>query len=80
MALCAEVRCVFASSSHAEIAMASLSVDPELHPERVRKTFAMTGASVVARFEAVDTRALRSAIGAYVDMLGVVLRTLREFG
>ena len=37
-------------------------------------TLEQTSCSVVTRDE------LRSAIGAYVDMLGVVLRTLREFG
>ena len=76
----AEVRCVFASPAHAEIAAATLSVDPELHPERVRRSIAAEGAGVSARFEAADGRSLRSAVGAYVDMLGVVLRTLREFG
>ena len=55
-------------------------MDPELHPERVRRTIAAEGAGVSARFEAADGRSLRSAVGAYVDMLGVVLRTLREFG
>ena len=76
----AEVSCAFASPAHAELAVASLSVDPELHPERVQKTISAEGASVRARFQAADARALRSAMGAYVDMLAVVLRTLREFG
>ena len=37
-------------------------------------------APLCARFEAADARALRVAMGAYMDMVGVVLRTLREFG
>ena len=76
----AEVFVVFATPAHAELATATLSVDPELHPERVAKTIAADGASVRARFTAADARSLRSAVGAYVDMVGVVLRTLREFG
>ena len=80
MAATAHVAVLFASPEHAAFAVAALSVDAELHPERVTKTLAADGAHVRARFEAADARALRASMGAYLDMLGVVLRTLREFG
>jgi len=72
------VRCK--DESHAIIASKSLSVDPELNPEKVSKTTAAEGEWVVVSFRAQDLRSLRLSVSAYLDMVGVVLRTLREFG
>ena len=80
MATTALISVAFATPAHANLAVSTLGVDPELHPERVAKAITAEGATVCARFEAADARALRVAMGAYMDMVGVVLRTLREFG
>ena len=80
MATTALISVAFATPAHADLAVSTLGVDPELHPERVAKAITAEGATVCARFEAADARALRVAMGAYMDMVGVVLRTLREFG
>lgn len=69
-----------ASAHHAGVAAAALAVDPELNPDKVAKTVAADGADVVAELSAVDARNLRLAVSAYMDMLSVTLRTLREFG
>ena len=69
-----------ASPAHAEIARAALAVDAELSPERSTRALAVEGAALVARFAAADARALRVALSAHCDMLGVVLRALRDFG
>ncbi len=69
-----------ASAAHAEVARAALSVDAELSPERSSKELSVSGARLVARFVAVDARNLRLALTSFCDMLGVVIRTLRDFG
>ena len=63
-------------AEHAALAARSLSVEAELHPERVTKTVAAEGSRLVARFSASDARSLRLAVGAYMDMAAVVLRVL----
>lgn len=67
-----------ASAAHAVLAARTLSVEAELHPERVTRTVTASGASLVARFTASDTRNLRLAVGAYMDMACVVLRVLES--
>jgi hypothetical protein len=79
MVATAHVRLLLASPAHAELAATALGVDPELHPDRVTRTITTDGAAVLTVFSAADARALRAAMGAYLDMFGVVLRTLREF-
>ncbi len=65
-----------ASAEHASIAARALSVEEELHPDRVTKAVTADGPRLVARFAAVDARNLRLAVGAYVDMASVVFRML----
>jgi hypothetical protein len=78
--LIASFTTTLASAAHAEVARASLAVDAELSPERSTKALRVDGTQLVADFAAIDARNLRLAITSYVDMLSVVLRTLREFG
>ena len=72
------VRCL--NAAHATIGASSLGVDPELNPERVSKGTTTEGEYIVATFQAQDVRSLRLSVSAYLDMVGVVLRTLRDFG
>lgn len=68
-----------ASPAHAAIAAASLSVDKELQLERCTKVITADGADIVCTVSATDLRLLRISGASFFDMLGVVLRTLREF-
>jgi EKC/KEOPS complex subunit PCC1/LAGE3 len=76
----ASLRVLFSSAEHAAIAHRSLSVDAELSPARVTRTLSVEGQHLVTSFAAADARSLRLSIGAFFDMLGVVVRTLRDFG
>ena len=75
----AELRVRFSSSAHAELARACLAVDPELNTARVSRELAAEGDALVARFTAGDSRSLRLSLGAFFDMVGVLVRTLRDF-
>jgi hypothetical protein len=70
----------FATPAHAAIGAAALAVDPELYADRVRKRIEARGATVEATFHAVDVRSLRLSVSAFLDCMGVVLRSLRDFG
>lgn len=72
------VRCL--NAAHATIGASSLGVDPELNPDKVSKATTTEGEFIVATFQAQDVRSLRLSMSAYLDMVGVVLRTLRDFG
>lgn len=76
---CRVIRVTLASPEHAQIAVNSLSVDKELQPERCTKRAEVDGKDVVCTVTASDLRLLRISAASYFDMLGVVLRTLREF-
>lgn len=69
----------FATPAHAALGAAALAVDPELNPDRVAKAITASGDHVVAAFQAVDMRSMRLSMSAFMDCVGVVLRTLRDF-
>jgi len=73
------IRVTLASPEDAAHAAAALSVDAELQAGRAGKSVTSRGAELTADVRAADLRLLRIAGAAYFDMLGVVLRTLREF-
>ena len=75
----ATARVWFSSSAHAEIAARTLSVDDELQPTKAAKTFAVEGNYLVGTFRASEARVLRDMISSVYDMLGVTVRTLRDF-
>jgi hypothetical protein len=79
-ALHATLRVRFASPAHAALGAAVLAVDPELNPDRVAKAITASDADVLASFHAVDMRSMRLSMSAFLDCVGVVLRTLRDFG
>ena len=54
-------------------------MDDELQPSKVEKTLATEGATLVGNFRASEARVLRVVLSSFYDMLGVVVRSLREF-
>lgn len=52
----------------------ALVVDVELQPERIRKTLALEGATLVVSFAAEDWRMLRVASVSFIEYLGVAVR------
>lgn len=78
-ALHATLRVRFASPAHAALGAAALAVDPELNPDRVAKAITASDADVLATFHAVDMRSMRLSMSAFLDCVGVVLRTMRDF-
>ena len=77
---CSIIRVRFEVPAHAELAASALAVDDELQPERSSKRFVVDGHDLVAHLAATDARLLRVVTVSFFDMLGVVVRTLREFG
>ena len=73
------MRVQFQTPEHALIASRVLSVDDELQPSKVEKTLATEGATLVGNFRASEARVLRVVLSSFYDMLGVVVRSLREF-
>ncbi|KAA0149430.1 hypothetical protein FNF27_05442 [Cafeteria roenbergensis] len=76
----ATLRVAFRSPGAATMAKRSLEVDEELRPEAVDCSLSVDGSDLVFRVEGVDERAIRLKLSSQLDMLGVVARTLREFG
>ena len=70
----------FLTAEHAAIAAQALGVDDELQPSKASKALSVEGDALVARLSASEARLLRAVLSSYYDMLGVVVRTLREFG
>lgn len=75
----ASARVTFASHEHAAMAARALAVDDELQPTKAAKDFAAEGAVLVGHFHASEARVLRVMLASFYDMLGVTLRTLRDF-
>lgn len=70
----------FPSAADAEAVCATLSVDNELQPDKVAKKLSVEGNELVAEFSATETRLLRAAVAAFLDLLNLSTRTLEQFG
>ena len=70
----------FQTPEHAATAATVLSVDDELQPTKASKSVHVDGDTLVGEFFASEARVLRVVMASFYDMLGVVIRTLREFG
>lgn len=70
----------YGSPEHAEMVMKALSVDKELRPQQVVKTFRVEGSSLTIHFAATDVRTLRSAVGSLCDLMALATRTIEAFG
>lgn len=68
------------SDSYAAMVKNTLSVDRELRPNDVHKTFKISDSTLTIDFAATDVRFLRSAVGAMCDLLKLAVETLEMFG
>ena len=75
------VRVQFQTPDHAMTASKVLSVDDELSLKAVKELHvdSENGCMLVGHFRATDARVLRVMVSSFYDMLGVVIRTLRDF-
>ena len=79
------LRVPFSTLRHAEVALRSLEVDPE--PKRSGVTRSLTleeeekrgGAVLIATFSCASPLGLRVSVNAFLDLLGLVLDTIRQF-
>lgn len=74
-----EVKVPLASLQQAETLQRALDPDPELKPDEFRRSYAVDGASIVARFEGKTYRTLRVGVNGFFDTLSSALETLDEF-
>jgi hypothetical protein len=74
-----ELRVLFLTPAHAELAAAVLGVDEELQRERARRALRAEGRELVAELAAADARLLRITASSFLDMLGAQLRAMRDF-
>lgn len=68
------------SECNAQMVKNTLSVDKELRPEDVIKTFKVSQSTLTIEFAATDARFLRSSVGAMCDLMRLAVRTLEMFG
>ncbi|KAJ8605820.1 hypothetical protein CTAYLR_000586 [Chrysophaeum taylorii] len=68
----AEVRVQFGSEESAKVALASLDVDEELHPEVVRRDMIVADSELVVRFASEDPKNLRNSVNGIFDMIALV--------
>jgi tRNA threonylcarbamoyladenosine modification (KEOPS) complex Pcc1 subunit len=79
--LTATLNIPFASLKRAETALGSLSVDKELSPTSILKTYTILQDTTILQvtFSAIDVRMLRIALSSFFDMSKVVIETIEEF-
>jgi len=62
------------------VARNSLIVDPEPRRSGVTKALRVEGSVLLVSFTAKEARMLRVAVGSFLDLLTLVVDTIREFG
>ncbi|CAA0813028.1 Unknown protein [Striga hermonthica] len=67
------------SEETARMVRAALSVDKELHPDKVKREMSVSGGQLSVRFEAVEAKFLRASYSAFVDVLTLATKTIEEF-
>jgi len=74
-----ELRVLFLTPAHAEVAAAALGVDEELQRDRARRALRVDGRELVAALAAADARLLRITASSFTDMLAAQVRAMRDF-
>lgn len=69
----------FESAQHASYICQALSVDPELRPQEVERELKAEGSIFMMRFRAKQPRMLRAAVGTFLDLVALAVRTLEAF-
>ncbi|KAJ1390811.1 CTAG/Pcc1 family [Sesbania bispinosa] len=70
----------FGSEANASIAYATLAVDKELQPDKVKRLMTVSDGKLSVHFEAIEARFLRASFSAFVDVLTLAVKTIEEFG
>lgn len=69
----------FENAQHASYVCQVLSVDPELRPQEVERELTTNGAVFFMTFKAKQPRMLRAAVGTFLDLVALAIRTLEAF-
>ncbi|KAK0592133.1 hypothetical protein LWI29_013835 [Acer saccharum] len=70
----------FESDKNASIVYAALAVDKELQPDKVKRQMSIANGKLSVHFEAVEARFLRTSFSAFVDVLTLATKTVKQFG
>ncbi|KAL3630710.1 hypothetical protein CASFOL_023694 [Castilleja foliolosa] len=70
----------YESDEIASIVYATLAVDKELQPNKVKRQMFVSNGKLYVHFEAVEARFLRASYSAFVDVLTLATKTIEEFG
>ncbi|XP_008376758.2 EKC/KEOPS complex subunit PCC1 [Malus domestica] len=70
----------FESEESASIVYATLAVDKELQPDKVKRQMSVSNCKLSVHFEAVEARFLRASYSALLDALTLATKTIEEFG
>ena len=74
-----EISVPFPTNQMAEIALNSLSPDPEPRNSLVTKEFILSDNILKVNFVAMESRILRVAVGAFFDFLTLVIESIDKF-
>ncbi|XP_058724698.1 uncharacterized protein LOC131596139 [Vicia villosa] len=70
----------FGSEENASIVYATIAVDKELQPDKVKRIMTVSNGKLLVHFEAIEARFLRASFSAFVDVLILATKTIEEFG
>ncbi|CAM9123972.1 unnamed protein product [Choristocarpus tenellus] len=74
-----EVEVTYPSATLALMARNTLSVDEEIQPNKICKSFRVDGSTMHVHFTASEEKVLRVVMSSFFDMALVVSRTMMEF-
>ncbi|CAL5204092.1 unnamed protein product [Lathyrus oleraceus] len=70
----------FGSEENASIVYATIIVDKELQPGKVKRFMTVSNGKLIVHFEAIEARFLRASFSAFMDVLTLATKTIEEFG
>ncbi|CAI8598537.1 unnamed protein product [Vicia faba] len=70
----------FGSEENASIVYATIIVDKELQPGKVKRLLTVSNGKLIAHFEAIEARFLRASFSAFMDVVTLATKTIEEFG
>ncbi|CAK8567625.1 unnamed protein product [Lathyrus sativus] len=73
-----EVDC--GSEENASIVYATIIVDKELQPGKVKRLMTVSNGKLIVHFEAIEARFLRASFSAFMDVVTLATKTIEEFG
>ncbi|XP_020268317.1 uncharacterized protein LOC109843773 [Asparagus officinalis] len=70
----------YGSKEHAAMVYASLDVDKELQPDKVKRLMTLSDGKLKVHFKAVEARFLRASFSAFVDLMILATQIIEEYG